>query len=188
MATGAGTTCDLGQPAEEPVASHETKLEAEQVPSKRVTPEVDKASAHVAQESESQDRSEIAAGLDSGSETAKAPPVQRRRSRPKTSIRGVRLEGANGGVPELSCLEAHSSGPRRFAPLRPGTRAIRSTATLTAESGAKPNPSRNKCRHPNVSKSVDCAMVCDVCGEELLYDGWRLELCDEFDAHNPAAS
>ncbi|CAK8999141.1 unnamed protein product [Durusdinium trenchii] len=88
---------------------------------------------------------------------------------------------------ELSCLDAPSpSGParRRFAPLRPGTRKGQPTHWAPPAAVVDQQPQRGACRHSSVSKK-GCAMVCDACGEELLYDGWKLEHMDELDIYNP---
>ncbi|CAL1144891.1 unnamed protein product [Cladocopium goreaui] len=119
-----------------------------------------------------------------------APP-RRRGPKPRASKAVAAVPQASTACPELSCLDRleATQSRRKFAPLRPGTRTVQSTATLTATApkAAVQPPSRSGCRHPKVSKK-DCAMVCDICGEELLYDGWRLELCDEFDVYNSATS
>ncbi len=81
---------------------------------------------------------------------------------------------------EPSCMEDIPFKKRRFTPLRPGTKTARSKPVISNGPQAfNPSPSR-QCRHTNVSKK-GCAMVCENCGEEVLYDGWKLELCDEFD-------
>lgn len=120
------------------------------------------------------------------------PAAPRRRGpKPRASKALASVPQASTACPELSCLDRleATQSRRKFAPLRPGTRTVQSTATLTATApkAAVQPPSRSGCRHPKVSKK-DCAMVCDICGEELLYDGWRLELCDEFDVYNSATS
>eukprot|EP00435_Cladocopium_sp_Y103_P027440 s3738_g6.t1 len=120
------------------------------------------------------------------------PAAPRRRGpKPRASKAVAAVPQASTACPELSCLDRleATQSRRKFAPLRPGTRTVQSTATLTATApkAAVQPPSRSGCRHPKVSKK-DCAMVCDICGEELLYDGWRLELCDEFDVYNSATS
>ena len=121
---------------------------------------------------------------------------KRRRAKAKAKSEASK---APGPPCELSCLEASPGGRRKFAPLRPGTRPAAAAAaaasaqkslmalTSTAQPSQPSQPSRpgRGCRHPNVSKT-GCAMVCDICGEELLYDGWRLELCDDFDVYNSA--
>ena len=84
---------------------------------------------------------------------------------------------------ELSCLDAPDSPPgptrRKFAPLRPGTRkAAQPTQWVPELTTNMAVERRSSCRHSSVSKK-GCAMVCDSCGEELLYDGWKLEQMDE---------
>jgi len=97
----------------------------------------------------------------------------------KASKSNVEEVEAETSTRELSCMEDIPSKKRRFTPLRPGTKTARSTALISMPQAFNPSPSR-QCRHTNVSKK-GCAMVCEHCGEEVLYDGWKLELCDEFD-------
>ena len=97
----------------------------------------------------------------------------------KASKSNVEEVEAATSTRELSCMEDIPSKKRRFTPLRPGTKTARSTALISMPQAFNPSPSR-QCRHTNVSKK-GCAMVCEHCGEEVLYDGWKLELCDEFD-------
>ena len=105
--------------------------------------------------------------------SASAPPAARRRRKP---------EPAPGPRPELSCLETVAGPRRRFAPLKPGTRS--DTRWAPSAPAAVVKGKGKGCLHSSVSKR-GCAMVCEVCGEELLYDGWKMESMSDLDLYNP---
>ncbi|CAJ1353464.1 unnamed protein product, partial [Effrenium voratum] len=83
---------------------------------------------------------------------------------------------------------------RRFAPVRPGTKR-RAQPThwvpaLPAVSKAEAQQAQQAQACPHVTcRKAGCAMVCDSCGEEVLYDGWKMEQLEEMETtKNPGPS